>query len=235
MKKTTLAVQKRDLFGKKLKKIRREGLIPANIFGPDFKSTSISVNLKDFLKVYRTEKETGVIHLELDKKEIPTLIKYLQLHPVTDKILHVDFRKIDLTKKILTEVPVKPVGVSEAVSQKGGILLVQTNTLSIEALPNDIPSEIEVDISAIKDIGGEIKTANLAKSAKYEIKTPSDKVIVSVVAHKEESITPDTVSAVPEVTSEKPDQESAETAPAADDKTSKEAVKTKPEAKEAKK
>jgi large subunit ribosomal protein L25 len=203
MKKLTLQVSKRDVFGKKLKKLRREGTLPANIFGPDFKSTSITVNMKDFLKVYRVAHETGVVTLDLEKKEVPTLIKFLQKHPVSDQILHVDFRKIDLTKKVLTDVPVKAVGVSEAVSIKGGVLLIQADVLSLEALPNDIPTAIEIDISVLKEIGNEIKVSDLSKSSKYEFKDEADKVVISVVAHKEESVTPDTVSTAPEVTTEK--------------------------------
>lgn len=217
MKKLMLEASKRDLFGKKLKRLRREGILPANIFGPDFKSESISVNLKEFLKTYRIARETGVVTVQLDKKEIPTLIKYLQKHPVTDQLLHVDFRKIDLSKKVLTDVPVKTTGVSEAVSQKGGVLLIQSDALTVEALPNDIPTAIEVDISVLKEIGSEIKVSDLARSAKFEFKMPDEKVVVSVVAHKEESVTPDTASTAPEVTTEKVEGEAdAEAAPGGD-------------------
>lgn len=204
MKKLTLKVEKRELLGKKVKKLRREGILPANIYGTDFKSTSITANLKEFSHIYKTARETGVVHLELDKKEVPVLIKFVQRHPVTDLILHVDFRKIDLTQKIQTEVPVAAIGASEAVTVKGGVLLIQSNTLTVEALPSDIPQKIEVDISTISEIGGEIKVADLKKSDKYEFKTPAEKVVVSVVAHKEESVTPDTVSAQPEVITEAP-------------------------------
>lgn len=202
MKKLTLKVEKRDLFGKKLKKLRKSGILPANVYGPDFKSVSLSVDIKDFIKTYKIAKETGVIYLDLDKQELPTLIKSIQKHPVTDALLHVDFRKIDLTKKVQTEVPVKVTGVSEAVAQKGGVLLLQSETLLVEALPGDIPQEISVDISKLKEIGAEIKVENLEKTDKYEFKTPLDKVVVSVVAHKEESITPDTTAAAPEVLTE---------------------------------
>ena len=204
MKKLTLKVEKREVLGKKVKKLRREGMLPANIYGTDFKSTSVTANLKEFSHVYKTARETGVIHLELDKKEVPVLIKYVQRHPVSDLLLHVDFRKIDLTQKIQTEVPVSVVGTSEAVAVAGGVLLVQSNTLEVEALPSDIPQKIEVDISVIKEIGGEIKVSDLKKSDKYEFKTAPEKVVVSVVAHKEESVTPDTVSAQPEVITEAP-------------------------------
>lgn len=197
--KLTLSAVSRTIFGKKLNQIRKSGLIPGNIFGPNFKSQAVSVNIRDFLKIYKIAKETAIVYLGLDKDEIPVLIKQIQKHPVKDHILHVDFRKIDLKQKIETAVPIKVIGVSEAVSQKGGVLLTQTENLMIEALPQDLPPNIEIDISKLKEIGQEIKVADLVKSEKYTVKDPVEKVIVSVVAHKEESITPETTAAAPEV------------------------------------
>ncbi len=200
--KVSLKVESRRVFGKKLNKIRKQGLVPGNVYGPDFKSQSVSVRHKDLVKTYKKVGETGVVYLSLDKDNIPVLIKTIQKHPVSGSLLHIDFRKIDLSKKIETAVPVKTIGVSEAVSQKSGVLLVQSDTLLIEALPEDIPSHIEVDISVIKEIGQEIKVVDLKKSDKYEVKTPAEKVVVSVIAHKEESITPETAVAAPEIITE---------------------------------
>ncbi len=200
--KVSLKAELRNVFGKKLNKIRRQGLVPGNIFGPDFKSQSISVIYKDFVKTYKMVGETGIVYLSLDKENIPVLIKTIQRHPLSSSLLHIDFRKIDLSKKIETNVPVKTTGVSEAVSQKGGVLLVQSDTLLIEALPEDIPSHLEVDITIIKEIGQEIKVSDLKKSDKYEIKTPAEKIVVAVIAHKEESIVPETAVAAPEIIAE---------------------------------
>lgn len=200
--KVSLKAEVRAVFGKKLNKVRKQGLIPSNVFGPDFKSKTISVVYKDFVKTYKIVGETGIVYLTIDKENIPVLIKNIQKHPLSSTLLHVDFRKIDLSKKIETNVPVKTIGVSEAVSQKSGILLIQSETLLVEALPEDIPSSIEVDISIIKEIGQEIKVADLKKSDKYEVKTPVDKVILGVVAHKEESIVPETAVAAPEIITE---------------------------------
>ncbi len=111
-----------------------------------------------------------------------------------------------------TEVPVKAVGESEAVSQKGGVLLTQSHTVLIESLPEDIPHEIEVDISGIKEIGGEIKIADLAKSDKYTVKDDPEKVLISVIAHKEESLVAETTAAEVEITTEVP-KEGEEAAP----------------------
>ncbi|MFN4213011.1 MAG: 50S ribosomal protein L25 [Microgenomates group bacterium] len=205
-----LKVEPRTIFGRKLKRLRANGIIPANIYGPEFKSQAISVNFKDFIKVYKIAKETGVVYLDLEEKEIPVLIKNLQKHPVNGGILHIDFIKIDLTKKVQTEVPIKIVGESKAVKELGGILLTQTDSLLIEALPQDIPPAIEVNISSLKEIGQEIKVADLLKTNTFEIKSPPDKVIVSVIAHKEESVTPETTMAAPEVISEaKPEEKTS--------------------------
>lgn len=205
--KTVLAVTTRDIFGKKLKSLRKQGKIPANIFGTGFKSASITVDLKEFLQVFRTTGETGVVYLTGLKEELPTLVKQVQQHPVTDVVLHVDFRKIDLTKKVETEVPVVFVNESEAVAQKGGVLLQQLKELTVEALPQDIPHEISVDISVIKEIGQEIKVSDLAASSSYQIKEEPASVVVSVVEHKEESVTPETTAAAaPEVITAAPEE-----------------------------
>ncbi|MGB9882984.1 MAG: 50S ribosomal protein L25 [Microgenomates group bacterium] len=211
--KTILKVSPRTITGKKVKKLRNQGLIPANIYGTDFKSQAVSVNFKDFIKAYKVAKETSIVYLDLEGKEIPALIKNVQKHPINDQILHIDFRKVDLKKKIITEVPVKIVGESPAVKDLGGVLLTQTETILVEALPEDIPQEIEVDISLLKEIGQEIKVVDLAKSEKYQIKTNADKVVVSVVAHKEESVAPDTTAVAPEVITEakKAEEEAAAT------------------------
>jgi len=182
--------EKRNTFGKKLKKYRRDGKIPANIYGKNFTSIAIFISEKDFRKVYQKVKKTGIIHLKLNQEEFPVLISQIQLHPVDHQILHVDFRKIDLKQKLVTEVPIKIVGQSPAVEQKGGYLLISKDKLQIEALPENIPSEIIVDISTLTEINQEIKVEQILINDKYQIKEDPQTTIVSVIAHKEEKIEP---------------------------------------------
>lgn len=186
--KLILPVILRNIFGKKLKTARKENKIPANIFGQNFKSISIFVDFKTFQKIYKKAKETAIIYLLLEKKEIPVLIQNIQKHPVTDQILHIDFRKIDLTKTIQTNVPIKIIGQSEAIEQKQGVLIHHLDKLLIEAKPEKIPSEIVIDISSLKDLNQEVKIADLPKSPDYKIINPEEKPIISVIAHKEEEI-----------------------------------------------
>ncbi|MEI6532534.1 MAG: 50S ribosomal protein L25 [Candidatus Roizmanbacteria bacterium] len=202
-----LEAQARETLGKGVRSIRKGGIVPSNLFGAGFISRSISVSMHAFEQIYKMAHETGIVYIKVGTEEFPTLISKIQYHPLTDKILHVDFRKIDLKKKIETTVPVKIVGESIAVNQLGGILLSQTHELLIEALPADIPEFIEVDISGLKEVGAEYKVTDLPKFSTYEIKE-EDKVIVSITAHKEQSIEAQTASVAPEVITEKPTEDS---------------------------
>lgn len=210
--KIALPVTPRTVFGKQLRKSRHEGIIPANIFGPNFASTSVSVQYRELINVYKIAKGTSVVYLQKNSEEIPVLIQNVQKHPVTDHILHVDFRKIDLKQKIVTAVPIKVIGKSEAVDIKGGVLLTQMEKLSVEALPQDIPQFIEVDITRLTEIGQEIKVADLPSTAAFIFKDEPAKVVVSAIAHKEESITPETTTIAPEVITEKVPVEGEEAA-----------------------
>jgi len=204
--KNLLSVTKRTVFGKNLKALRQKGQIPANIFGPDFKSLSVNADYREFVNVHRSAKETQIVYVKIGEDEIPVLIKNIQKHPVSDKILHIDFRRIDLKQKIATKVPVRIVGQSTAVTQLGGVLLTQASQLLIEALPQNIPQTLPVEIGIIKEIGQEITVADLPKSSVYEIKDDPKKVIVSVIAHKEESTVAETTTATPDVITAKPEE-----------------------------
>lgn len=203
----TLSASARKETGKQVKKLRKEGKIPANIFGQDFQSLAITLDYKDFVAAYKAAGATGIVYVHVDKDSIPTLVAHVQRHPVIDTFLHIDFRKVNLKQKIETPVPVLIVGQSEAVNVKGGILLTQATDLTVEALPTDIPQHIEVDIASLKEIGQDIKVKDLIKSSAYEIKEDPEKVIVSVTEHKEESVVPETEpTAAPEITTAKPEE-----------------------------
>ena len=210
VQKISLNAAIREVFGKKLKKLRKAGVVPGNIFGTAYKSQAVSVDLKDFNRTFKVAGETGIVYLKLDKQEIPTLISNVHTHPVKDLTLHVDFRKVDLTKTVETQVPIKVVGESVAVEQKGGVLLTQLHEVTVEALPQDIPHSIEVDISKIQEVGEEIKVSDLPKSDKFKIMEEPEKVVVSVIEHKEESLEPETAKEEPEIIEEKPEGEVAE-------------------------
>jgi large subunit ribosomal protein L25 len=204
-KKTVLDAKVRTVFGKKNKNLRKAGLLPANIYGTKFSSLAISVNYIEFKRTFRIVGETGVVYIKTEKEEIPTLITSLQRDPLEGLVLHADFRKVDLSIKIEAEVPLTFVGIAPAVNA-GGVILTQTDKVTVEALPQDIPNHIEIDLSVLKEIGAEIKVSDIPVNTTYIIKTDPTKVLLSVTAHKEESVIAETTAAAaPEVLTAKPD------------------------------
>lgn len=189
--KIELGVEKRDVFGKKLKALRTAGKLPGNIYGKDFESTAVTAEAHDFMKIFKKVGETQVLYLDLDKKEIPVVVGNVQMHPVSGEPLHVDFKKVDLKKKIEAPVPVRVVGESEAVSQRIGELHVLTDTLTVGALPADMPQEIEIDVTGLKAIDDQITVADLKATSDFSFMDEADTVIVKIAEHKEESIIPE--------------------------------------------
>jgi len=214
-KKTVLEASVRTVFGKKNKNLRKQGLLPANIYGTKFPSQAIAVNYIEFKRTFRVVGETGVVYIKTEKEEIPTLITSLQRDPIEGLVLHADFRKVDLSIKIEAVVPLTFVGIAPAVNA-GGVILTQTDKITVEALPQDIPHHIEIDLSVLKDVGQEIKVADIPTQTEYSIKTEPTKVLVSIAAHKEESVVAETTAAAtPEVLTAKADVVAEGEAPAA--------------------
>jgi len=180
MEKFKLKVEKRKIVGRKVKALRKQGILPANIYGKEIKSLAVQLPTKDFLKIYQEVGETGIVELSLGEEKYPVLIHNLQLQPVTGQPLHVDFRKVTLTEKVKATVPVVTVGEAPAVTQKLGILLTPVNELEVEALPTDLPEHIEVDISNLKEVDQEIKISDLKIPQKVTVLANQELVIVKI-------------------------------------------------------
>lgn len=201
--KITINATPREVFGKQVNALRKSGILPANIYGKDFDSKAISLNYAEFYKTFKHAGETSVVYVEVDGKIIPTLITDIQIHPLSRTILHADLRKVDLKKKIEAYVPIKIIGESEAVNQKNGVLITQLDRISIEALPTNIPHDIEIDISVLKEIGDEITVGSIPKSDTFEVTEDPERVIVSVTEHIEETVEVQTATEAPEILTEK--------------------------------
>ncbi len=177
----SLEVHPRTVLGKKVKKLRSEGLVPANIFGQGVTSTSIQVNLKDFSKVYKAVGETGLVGLKLSGKDHPVLVHKIQREPKSDSVLHVDFHQVNLKEKTTAHVPVVLVGEAPIEKSKEGIVLQSLNEIEIEALPTDIPHNIEVNIENLTEVGQSVQVKDLLiDKTKVEIKTDPEATVLSV-------------------------------------------------------
>lgn len=182
-----LSATDRIIVGRKVKSLRREGLIPANVFGKDVKSYAVSVSNDAFRKVYEEAGETGIIELEVGKKANPVLISNVQTHPVTGETLHIDFRQVDLKKKITATVPVEIIGESPAEKSGLGTVVQQTSELDVEALPTDLPEKFEVDVTILTEVDAAIYVKDLKyDKSKVEIDAEEDQIIAKVEPPQEE-------------------------------------------------
>ncbi len=180
MKTYKLKTTKRTLLGKKVKKLRKEGNLPATVYGKGFKSQSVQVNLKEFQEVYKTAGETGIVELGLDKETLPILIHNIHYHPLTALPLHADFYKVNLKEKVSASIPLVVINDAPAVDNKIGVLLNILSEVAVEALPADLPEKIEVDVAGLSEINSVVKVSDLKVSDKVTIKTDGSLEVVKI-------------------------------------------------------
>ncbi|MCG2691412.1 50S ribosomal protein L25 [Microgenomates group bacterium] len=206
--KLKLKVNSRKLTGRKVKQLRAQGTIPANIYGKGVKSVSIQQPLKDFAVAFKQVGETGILELVVDKetKTRPVLIHNVQQHPVTGEILHVDFRQVDLTETVTVKIPIEISGTAPAIT-KGGVLIQLINEVEVEALPADLPDKFTLDASSLEEIGQGFSLKDLKVSSKVKLLTENlEELVVKIESPtKEEEVKPVEEAPVPtEEEEEKP-------------------------------
>ena len=187
--KVELSVAPRGVLGKKVKRLRREGVIPANVYGFAQHSIAIQVPRDDLVHLLRTAGRKDIVYLRLDGDEPrPTFIRQVQRNPVSDAIIHVDFYQISLQKRVRMDVGVTLVGTAPAEQTHGGTLLHSLDHITVEGLPMDIPSVIEVDVSGLTEIDQAIHVAELRVPEGIAILTDSEQVVAKVAPPQVEKV-----------------------------------------------
>jgi large subunit ribosomal protein L25 len=181
MDKLSLHAEERLIVGKKVKLLRKEGKIPAHVFGNTKEVEHVTVDLKDFATVYDQAGETGVIELKIGtEKNRPVMVKDSQYHPVTGQLLHIDFFQVNLNVAVTVPVPVVLIGDEPELVHSGEAIVLQTiSELQVEALPGDLIDQIEVNISVLKEIDDAIlvETLNYDRSKLTVHAEPSEVVV----------------------------------------------------------
>ena len=156
--------EKREKLGKQSKSLIFEGKIPAVIFGKKMDSESISIDLNKFNKIFTEAGETTLVDLKIDSKNTKVLINEVQHDPISLHPIHVSFYKPDLTQKTQVEVPVEYINaeLNPLVKTGEAIVLVLMPEIKVEALPSDLPSKFEVDVTQITEIGAGITVGQLS-------------------------------------------------------------------------
>ncbi len=183
----TISAQKREVFGRKNKKLRKEGKIPAILYGEGIKENiPLKVDEKEFERAFKEVGESTLLTLKVEDKEYKVLIHDFQKDPLTDKIIHIDFFKPSLKEKIETTIPIIFKGEAPAVKNLGGILIKEISEIEVEALPQDLPHEIEVDISKLKTFDDAILVKDLKVPKGVKVLRKPEEVIAVVTPPEEE-------------------------------------------------
>ncbi len=183
MEQVTLSAQPRAAFGTRpSRRLRREGLVPATVYGKDADAKSITVNGRELYSALHTEAgRNALINLEIEGDEkVLAVAREVQRHPVRGEVIHLDLIQISLDEKIAAEVGVEYIGTPEGVRADGGFVEAIANTVNISALPTAIPGSIVVDIEAMLT-GDTLKVSDLPEIEGVEYTDDADRPLVTVL------------------------------------------------------
>jgi large subunit ribosomal protein L25 len=195
------------------RRLRVSGRIPAVVYGAFKEPVAISLNPKDITKIIHSKTgHNSIFDLAIEGGETtPVIVADEAYDPIRSHLLHIDLRRIDLTRKLKVAVPVHVTGEARGVKQQGGILDVVTRSVEIECVPDDIPNQFDVDVTELM-IGNSIRVSELTLKEGVRVLTSGDAVIAHVVGIKEEAAAE--VKPEPEVAAKKGGKKE-EAAPAA--------------------
>jgi large subunit ribosomal protein L25 len=191
MKRATLTADNRTLMGRKTGRLRRDGILPANIYGNDIESCSVQVNAKEFMKVFAETGETGLIDLMVDGTKRPVLVHDISYDPVTSSLVHIDFHQVNLKVEVTANVPVELTGESPAEKQGLGTVVQVVSEIEVQTLPDNIPSAFTLDISNLTEVDQQITLADLdydKEHVKIDVENPEEFVIAKVDALTQEEV-----------------------------------------------
>jgi large subunit ribosomal protein L25 len=183
----SLAAEPRDIVGKKVAALRRDGRLPAVVFGRGVESTSVSIDTHDFELLRRKIGSNALVDLSVDgKKSQPVLIHGVQVHPVTRRPLHVDLFVVRMTEELTVDVPLVPTGSSRAIIDDGGTLLHSLESVKVKALPDHLPQSIEYSIDSLVDFDASIHVRDLEIPEDVTLLNDLDEVVAKVQAPRVE-------------------------------------------------
>lgn len=207
-----LQAEQRTIKGKHVVQMRKEGKLPAVVYGRGIETESISIPYPDFMRIWKQAGESSLVEIDLGQKKHTVLISDVQLHPVKNTPLHVDFLVVRMDEKIKAPVPIEFTGESPVVKQLGGALVKVMHEVEVEALPADLPNQIMVDISSLAAFEDRITVADMRVHEGVTIlANPED--VIALVRQVEEEKAEETKSIEDiEVTTEKKEKEEGESA-----------------------
>lgn len=182
MEKIILNAEKREVTGKQVKAWRRQGKLPAVIYGHHLNPVPVWLDLRDASHVLPTVTKSQLISVKLGNETHTVLVREKQRHPVQGTLLHVDLLAVSMTEKLRANVSIEFVGDAPAVKDFGGVVVTNLEEIEVECLPKDLPEKIVVDLSPLQNIGDSIVVKSLEIPKGVDVLTDSDEIVVLVTA-----------------------------------------------------
>ena len=199
MDEVVIKANHRQVVGKKVKVLRREGILPAVVYGHNVDSIPISLDMREASRTLERISPSALVVVDVDGEQHYTLVRDKQRNPIRGSILHVDFQAVSLDETVRADLNIKIVGEAPAVETYLGIVVPSLEQLSIECLPKDLPDNIEVDISGLNEIGDSLLVRDLVAPNGVEILSdPEDVVVVVIAQAAEEEVEEEEVEVVEE-------------------------------------
>ena len=181
-----LRAELRTSLGRQAKIARRAGFLPAVVYGEGVPSRAIAVSQKEFEKIYQTAGESTLVHLDVAGSPHTVLIHDIARDPVSGQTLHADFYAVRMDKLLRASIPLEFVGESPAVKNEGGVLVKVVHELEVEALPQDLPRTLNINIHRLEKLNDRILVKDIMPPAGVRILESLDEVIAIVEAPRSE-------------------------------------------------
>ena len=183
MEEIELRAHKRGVIGKQVKQLRRQGLVPAILYGHRREPLPLQIEERSLRRVLERVGSHHLITLRVgdDKEPRMTLARQVQLDPITHALLHVDFYEVVMTEKITTEVPLVFIGQSPVMEKREGVLVRGLDSLEVECLPSNLMESIEVNLEDLVEIDQAILVSDLTVDADVEILTDKEEVVAQIL------------------------------------------------------
>jgi large subunit ribosomal protein L25 len=188
MERTVLHAKVRTVTGKKVSKLRRDGKLPAIIYGHNFEPTAIIFEARETQRLLSGITGSSLVLIELNGKEHLTLVRERQKDFIRGNLLHVDFQAVSQTEKINVSVGVELVGIAPAVKDFNGVIVTGLDKLEVECLPQYLPERFVVDITRLLKIGDSIIVRDIPVSENVVILEDTDEMLVLITAPAKEEV-----------------------------------------------
>jgi large subunit ribosomal protein L25 len=195
MEQIELNAAKRDVLGKKVRFLRRQGITPVHVFGHGIESLALQCDTTNLQRVLTQTGQTRLINLKIDGEKTPrtVMVRETQQNILKGDLLHVDFYQVKMTEVIDVDVPIILVGEAPALKNKENMLSQELNTLSVQCLPANIPNSIEVDINSLTESDQAIRVRDIVPGEGVTILNDPEVMLARIAVQRQVEEIPEAV------------------------------------------